>query len=83
MNASLRTVLSIAAGTDDAIIDHTSTGSVTDFTLNGRSLPEAGYNALIAGRYGVPVVFVAGDQAICGHVKDIFGDVPTVATKRM
>jgi D-amino peptidase len=70
------------AGTADAIIDHTSTGNVVDFALNGRSLPEAGYNALIAGKFGVPVVFVAGDQALCGQVKEIFGDVPAVATKR-
>ncbi|HSW31619.1 MAG TPA: M55 family metallopeptidase [Longimicrobiales bacterium] len=70
------------AGTADAIIDHTSTGNVVDFAINGRSIPEAGYNGLIAGKYGVPVVFVAGDKAICDQVKELFGDVPTVATKR-
>jgi D-amino peptidase len=70
------------AGTADAVIDHTSTGNVVDFAINGRSLPEAGYNALIAAKYGVPVVFVAGDQAICDQVKELFGDVPNVATKR-
>jgi D-amino peptidase len=70
------------AGTADAIIDHTSTGNVTDFSMNGRSLPEAGYNALIAGTFGVPVVFVAGDQAICDQVEELFGEVATVATKR-
>jgi D-amino peptidase len=69
------------AGTADAILDHTSTGNVVDFAINGRSLPEAGYNALIAAKYGVPVVFVAGDRAICDQVKELFGDVPTVATK--
>jgi D-amino peptidase len=70
------------AGTPDAIIDHTSTGNVVDFAINGRSLPEAGYNALIAGTYGVPVVFVAGDQAICDQVTELFGDVATFATKK-
>ena len=70
------------AGTPNAILDHTSTGNVVDFAINGQSLPEAGYNALIAGKYGVPVVFVAGDEAICLQVKDLFGDIPTVATKR-
>ncbi|MHB1192660.1 MAG: M55 family metallopeptidase [Longimicrobiales bacterium] len=70
------------AGTADAIIDHTSTGNVVDFALNGRSIPEAGYNGLIAGRFGVPVVFAAGDQALCGQVKELYGDIPTVATKR-
>lgn len=69
------------AGTADAIIDHTSSGNVTDFAINGRSLPEAGYNALIAGSYGVPVVFVAGDQAIVNQVTELFGEVGAVATK--
>jgi D-amino peptidase len=54
---------------------------VTDSTVNGVSLPEAGWNALIAGHYNVPVVFVSGDRAICGQVKDMFGEVETVAVK--
>jgi D-amino peptidase len=70
------------AGTADAIIDHTSTGNVVDFAINGQSLPEAGYNALMAGHFGVPVVFVAGDQAICSQVEELFGTVTTFATKR-
>lgn len=69
------------AGTPDAIIEHTSSGSVTDMSINGISLPEAGYNGLIAGYYNVPVVFVAGDKAVCGQAKALFGDVETVAVK--
>jgi D-amino peptidase len=70
------------AGTPDAIIDHTMTGNVTDFAINGVSLPEAGINALIAGTFGVPVVFVAGDQAICDQALELFGTVETVAVKK-
>lgn len=70
------------AGTPDAIIDHTSTGNVVDFAINGRSLPEAGYNALMAGHYGVPVVLVAGDEAICDQALELFGDIVTISTKR-
>ena len=70
------------AGTPDAIIDHTSSGNVTDFAINGVSLPESGYNALISAHYGVPVVFVAGDQAIVHQVQELFGEVATVATKQ-
>lgn len=69
------------AGTPDAIIEHTSSGIVTDMSINGISLPEAGYNALIAGHYNVPVVFVAGDKAVCKQVEGIFGKVETVAVK--
>jgi D-amino peptidase len=69
------------AGTPDAIIDHTSSGNDTDFAINGLSLPEAGYNALIASHWGVPVVYVAGDQAVVDQVQELFGDVGTFATK--
>jgi D-amino peptidase len=69
------------AGTPDAIIDHPSTGNVVDFAINGRSLPEAGFNALMAGQFGVPVVFVAGDEAITQQVQELFGEIGTYATK--
>ncbi len=69
------------AGTVDAIIDHTSSGNVTNVEINGVSMPEAGYNALMAGYYDVPVVFVAGDQAVCDQVQERFGEVETVAVK--
>jgi D-amino peptidase len=69
------------AGTPDALLEHTWSGSVTDFSINGVSLPEAGINALIAGTYDVPVVFVAGDKALCDHVETLFGNVETVAVK--
>ena len=37
------------AGTADAILDHTWSGNVADIFINGVSLPEAGFNGLIAG----------------------------------
>jgi D-amino peptidase len=69
------------AGTPDAILEHTSSGNVTDISINGVSLPEAGYNALIAGLHNVPVVFLAGDRAVCEQNKALFGEVETVAVK--
>lgn len=69
------------AGTPDALLEHTMSGNVMDISINGVSLPEAGINALIAGIYNVPVVFTAGDKAICGQVKELFGEVETVAVK--
>lgn len=70
------------AGTPDAILDHTMSGSVTEVSINGVSLPEAGMNALIAGRFGVPVVFIAGDKAVCRQAEELFGEVETVAVKK-
>jgi len=69
------------AGTPDALLEHTSSGSVMNFSVNGISMPEGGYNSLIAGTYGVPVVFVAGDKALCGQIRTLLGEVETVAVK--
>jgi D-amino peptidase len=69
------------AGTPNSLLEHTSSGKVTDFSVNGMSMPEAGYNALIAGLYGVPVVFVAGDLTLCEQITALLGDIETVAVK--
>ena len=70
------------AGTPDALLEHTSSGTVTDFSVNGISMPEAGYNALIAGYYDIPVVFVAGDKLLCDQITALLGDVETVPVKK-
>ena len=69
------------AGTPNGVLDHTSSGNVTDVKINGISMPETGYNALMAGYYDVPVVFVAGDKAVCDQAEELLGDVETVAVK--
>ena len=70
------------AGTPDGVLDHTSSGDVADVSVNGISLPETGYNALIAGHYDVPIVFVAGDKAVCDQARQLLGNVETVAVKQ-
>jgi D-amino peptidase len=69
------------AGTTDGVLDHTSSGNVTDVSINGLQMPETGYNALMAGFYDVPVVFVAGDKAVCDQARELLGNVETVAVK--
>jgi len=70
------------AGTPNAILEHTmSSSNIIDVSINNVSLPEAGINALIAGYYDIPVVFVAGERALCDQVKELFGEVETVAVK--
>jgi len=70
------------AGTPDALLEHTMSGSnILDIAINGVSLPEAGINALIAGHFGVPVVFVAGERALCEQAAALLGSVETVAVK--
>jgi D-amino peptidase len=71
------------AGTENAILDHTISGSVVRAVrVNGAELPELGLNAAIAGYYGVPVVLVSGDAAVCRQAGEVLGkDVVTVAVK--
>jgi len=69
------------AGTPNAILEHTSTGNVVDFSIKGVSLPEGGYNAMVAGLYNVPVVFVAGDRAVVEQIRGLVGPIEGVAVK--
>jgi D-amino peptidase len=62
------------AGTEDAILDHTISSSVVRaIRVNGAELPELGLNAAIAGYYGVPVVLVSGDTAVCRQAGEVLG----------
>ncbi|MBN1223315.1 MAG: M55 family metallopeptidase [Candidatus Aminicenantes bacterium] len=70
------------AGTKEGVLAHTSSGNVIDLSINNVSLPEAGYNALVAGLHDVPVAFIAGDNWICQQAKKLFGDVETLETKQ-
>jgi D-amino peptidase len=71
------------AGTEDAILDHTISSSVVRaIRVNGIEMPELGLNAAIAGYYGVPVVLVSGDTAVCRQAGEVLGkDIATVAVK--
>lgn len=70
-------------GTVDGVLDHTiSGGTVSSVKVNGVEMPELGLNALIAGYYNVPVVFISGDKAVCEQAKETLGErVVTVTVK--
>jgi len=69
------------AGTPNAVLKHTMSLSLFDVILNGVRLPEAAWNAAIAGYFDVPVVFLSGDSAICKQIKEIIGPIETAAVK--
>jgi len=71
------------AGTPNAILEHTmSSKNILDVSINNLSMPEAGVNALIAGYYNVPVVFIAGEKAVCDQTKNLLGKVNSFAVKK-
>lgn len=69
------------AGTPDSIMAHTYTGFVSDLRVNGDAWNETHLNAALAGTFGVPVGFVAGDRACCDQAKERLPWIKTVAVK--
>ena len=69
------------AGTPDAVLKHTMSLSLYDVILNGVRMPEGAWNAAIAGHFDVPVVFLSGDSAICGQIRETIGPIETAAVK--
>ncbi len=71
------------AGTTSSILDHTYSGaSIYSIKINGSELPELGINALVAGYFNVPVIFISGDSEVCKQAQSILGDkIVTVAVK--
>jgi D-amino peptidase len=70
------------AGSPIGFAAHTGSGVVRDLRVNGRSVGEAGLNALLAAWYGVPVVLGTGDQVAAAQLKEAVPDALTVVTKR-
>lgn len=70
-----------ASGTGAAVLEHTSIGAVVQVRLNGQAVGEMGFNAAVAGAYGVPVVLVTGDRAITEEARALLGEIETVVVK--
>jgi D-amino peptidase len=69
-------------GAPGAVLPHTWVGSlVHEITVNGDVFGETALNAAIAGHFGVPVVMVAGDEALVREAREILPEVEAVATK--
>lgn len=70
------------AGTQGAPLAHTWNGSVRDVRINGVQAGEPYLNALLAGHYGVPTVFISGDDIAVKQVQEGVGaEVVGVAVK--
>jgi len=69
------------AGTSKATLAHTYTGAIMQARLNGKPVGETALNGGLAAYFGVPVVFVSGDTALCREAKHFFPGAVTVAVK--
>jgi D-amino peptidase len=70
------------AGTERAILDHTwSSQRVANLWLNDDLIGETGLNAALCGHFGVPVLMVSGDRALCDEAHDLLGEIEIVTVK--
>ncbi|QTN00609.1 peptidase M55 [Sediminibacillus dalangtanensis] len=70
-------------GSERTVISHTLAGvCVNEMKINGRVVGETEMNSLVAGRFGVPAIFISGDDAYVQEVQASFPHVEAAITKR-
>ncbi len=71
------------AGTLHGFLDHTQVPKeICRYRINGEEHGEMSQFALHAGAFGVPLLHVSGDEALCAEARRLFPWVATTATKR-
>jgi len=68
-------------GTENGVLSHTMTGCIKQLSINSRPIGEPELSALTAGHYGIPTVFVAGDQTVVNEMTWFVGEIPHAITK--
>jgi D-amino peptidase len=66
---------------EPGVLAHTVCDAFVDVQLNGEPASEARLCATLAGRLGVPVGLVAGDDVICAEAQKLFAGVRTAVVK--
>lgn len=70
-----------AAGTDGSPLAHTMNLGNNYMKINGEKASEFTLNSYIAAGYGVPVVFLSGDEMLCEKAKKFNPSIETVSVK--
>lgn len=71
------------AGTLHGFLDHTQCPKeICRFLINGAEHGEMSQFALYAGAFGVPLLHVSGDEALCAEARRLFPWAATTPTKR-
>jgi D-amino peptidase len=82
-DAALFVGMHAMAGAAGGVLSHTVSGQAwQNLRFNGTLVGETGINAALCGHWGVPVVLVTGDRAVCTEARGLLGDgVTTVEVK--
>jgi len=71
------------AGAPDALLPRTYDDDITCVKVNGAEVGEIGMEAALAGKFGIPLVFISGDSGGVREAKDLLGeDVQAVEVKQ-
>lgn len=63
------------------VLSHTMIFGVRNMYINGVAIGELGFNAYVAGYYGIPVWMVAGDDQTAAEAEELIPGVTTAAVK--
>jgi D-amino peptidase len=58
-----------------------SSARLTEVRLNGKPISEASFAGAFAGRYGVPVIMISGDDAAVAEARSQLGDIEGAVVK--
>ena len=64
------------------VMSHSMTFGVRNMYINDVEIGELGFNAYVAGHFGVPVIMVAGDDGACREAEALIPGVVTAAVKQ-
>jgi len=71
------------AGIVDGNLSHTQSSMAIDsYTLNGRPIGEIAQFALHIGAFGLPMIYLSGDDAACREVEELIPGIKTVSVKK-
>jgi len=70
------------AATPQGCLCHSMSDAVRGYWIDGVSVGEMGMQALIAGHYDIPFIFVTGDYWACKEMEELIPRCVTVAVKR-
>jgi D-amino peptidase len=82
-DAALFVGMHAMAGSETGVLSHTVSGEAwQNLRFNGVLVGETGINAALCGHWGVPVLLVTGDGAVCDEARALLGDgLTTVSVK--
>lgn len=69
------------SGAPEANMPHTYSTDILKVTLNGIEIGEFGMRAVLAGHFGVPTVFISGDEAACKEAQELIPEIEAVIVK--